>query len=212
MSNLKSKLAILGCGGHGYDVADAAYASGWAEVYFYDDIHVKAPNKVDNIGDTSQLINDLDLYDGVIVAIADNYARVNKIDLLVQKGANLVNVIHPNAVFSREATISYGCVLLSNCDIQPGNTIGYGSILSVNAILGHDVNIGVGVHVSPAAILLGNVRIGNKSWVGTGTVIKENIKVTNEVTIGASSLVLEDINESGTYVGIPVTKLKDKSL
>ena len=81
MKDLKSKLAILGSGGYGIDVAYAAYASGWEEVNFYDDNEDTHKSKQLNIHVcTEQLINDINLYDGIVVAIVDNFVRVNNID------------------------------------------------------------------------------------------------------------------------------------
>ena len=208
MKDLKSKLAILGSGGHGIDVADAAYASGWEEIYFYDDNEDTHKSKKFKIhGCSEQLIDDINLYDGVVVAIADNHARIKKINLLSRMEANLVNVIHPCTSLSSDVIIHHGCVLLSNCSIQPGNEIGYGSIISVNVLLGHNVCLGAGVHISPSSNILGNVRIENNSWIGSNSTIKEGVKIASNVIIGASSLVLENIDEAGTYVGSPVRKL-----
>lgn len=208
MKDLKSKLAILGIGGHGIDVADSAYASGWEEIYFYDDNEdTHKPKHLKIHGCTEQLIDDMNLYDGIVVAIADNYVRVNKIDLLTQMGANLVNVIHPSATLSSDTIIHKGCVILSNCSIQPGNEIGYGALVSVNVLLGHNVCLGVGVHISPSSNILGNVRIGDNSWIGSNATIKEGVKIASNITIGASSLVLKDIEDEGIYVGRPAKKL-----
>ena len=50
--------------------------------------------------------------------------------------------------------------------------------------------------------------MGQCSELGTGTQIIQGIKIKEETIIGAGSVVVKNIDESGTYVGTPVKRIK----
>lgn len=43
--------------------------------------------------------------------------------------------------------------------------------------------------------------------MGIGSIVKNNVTIWEDVIVGAGGVVVKDINESGTYVGMPVKKM-----
>jgi serine acetyltransferase len=56
--------------------------------------------------------------------------------------------------------------------------------------------------------LSGDVIIKDQVYIGTNSSVREKISICDNVTIGLNSGVVKDINESGTYVGSPLKKIK----
>ena len=74
--------------------------------------------------------------------------------------------------------------------------------------VGHDCKIGDFFSSMPGSIVSGNVSIGDRVYLGTNSSIREKININSDVTIGMNGCVVEDIKETGTYVGVPVKKIK----
>src|SRR5690606_10242992 len=108
------RLAILGASGHGKVVAEAALASDWDAVDFYDDAWPgkRRIGKWVISGDTAALLKDPGGFDGVIVAIGNNGIRMKKIWQLQAAGLLLATIVHPAAVISPSARLGEGTVVM----------------------------------------------------------------------------------------------------
>ena len=73
----------------------------------------------------------------------------------------------------------------------------------------HDCKIGSFTDIAPSATILGNVRIGEECYIGSGTIVREKINIKNKIMTGINSSVVKNINSEGTYVGVPVKKIKN---
>jgi serine acetyltransferase len=60
----------------------------------------------------------------------------------------------------------------------------------------------------PGAIVSGNVTIYDCVYMGTNSSIREKISIHSLSTIGMNSCVVKNVNETGTYVGVPIKKIK----
>ena len=50
-------------------------------------------------------------------------------------------------------------------------------------------------------------NIGEQSEIGTGTQIIQGKKIVQGSIVGAGTVVTKDLEQSGTYVGVPVRKV-----
>lgn len=199
-------LLILGAGGHGKVVADAALETGnWDEVVFLDDAW---PEK--NIigcwpivGNIQELHSWRDRCKDAVVAIGNNQLRMRLQARLVTDGFNVVSVIHPAATVSRYATLGVGSVVFAGAVINVDATIGDGAILNTSATVDHDCILGVGVHVSPGAHLGGGTKVGDYSWIGIGASVKHLTSIGSNTIVGAGAVVLGDIPDGVTAIGMP---------
>lgn len=208
-NGIKKKLLIIGAGGHGRVVADIALKMNkWESVAFLDDDkNKKSSMGLEIIGDsrdTEKYIIDNDLF----VAIGDNRTRKKLQDELEIAGASIPILVHPSAVIGCDVEIGIGTVLMAGVIINSCSTIGKGCIINTSASIDHDNKLGDYVHISPGVHLAGTVEIGKETWIGIGTIVNNDIKITNGCTVGAGSLVIKDINEIGTYIGHPTTRIK----
>lgn len=199
-------LMIIGAGGHGKVVADAAACTKqWDKIVFSD----KRYPELFDTGHWSVICDDNDLtendkhkYD-FIVAIGDNHIRYKLHQELIKKGFNLVNVIHPSAEISAHADIGVGNVIMANVVVNVDAKIGDACIVNTAATVDHGCIIDDGVHISPGVHLAGQVEVGKHSWVGIGATVTQLVVIGENVTIGAGSVAIENIPDGKTAIGIP---------
>lgn len=200
-------LAILGASGHGKVLADIAELTGWKQIVFFDDAW---PEKASNgawqvIGDTQMLLNNINNYQGVIVAIGNNKVRQQKLQQLDSAGAKLITLIHPSATVSRYTKIGLGSVIVAGAVINPDCIIGSGAIINTCSSVGHDCTLGDAVHICPGARLAGGTEVDDRAWVGVGSSVRQLIKIGADAIIGAGSAVVKDVPASTTVMGVPAS-------
>jgi len=202
---MKRRLALLGAGGHGKVVADAALCAGWQEVVFYDDAwpRVQSCGPWPVAGPCDRLRQDLAGFEGVLVTIGNNPVRLDKHRVLQQWGAPLVTVVHPAASVSRHASLGSGSVVMAGAVIQIDARLGQACIINTGATVDHDCLLGDGVHVSPGAHLSGEVHVGAASWIGVGAVVRQGLNIGGAVTVGAGAVVVKPVSEGLTVAGNP---------
>jgi sugar O-acyltransferase (sialic acid O-acetyltransferase NeuD family) len=198
-------LAVLGASGHGKVVADIAEQVGWQSIVFFDDAWT-TKTKIKNwdvIGNTDNLLNSLDVYKGIFVAIGDNSIRGQKLDLLKEAGAKVSTLIHPSAVVSDYASLGQGTVLMPGVVVNVDAKVGEGVILNTGCTIDHDCKIGNAVHISPGVHLSGNVSVGIMSWLGVGVSVCQGVAIGERVMVGAGAAVINDLPAGVKAVGIP---------
>lgn len=199
------RLALLGASGHGKVVADAALASGWDSVEFFDDAW---PQRSRNgpwtvTGDSAALMARLQEFQGVLVSIGDCVVRWEKHQALLAAGAALVTVVHPAATVSLRATLGLGTVVMAGAVVNIDALVGQAGIINTGATVDHDCQLGDAVHICPGAHLSGNVRVGRCSWVGVGAAVKQGMSLGDRVMVGAGAVVVRPVPDAQTVVGNP---------
>lgn len=202
---IRGRLAILGAGGHGKMVAEAALSSGWESVHFYDDLF---PNKKLTgshvvMGSLEDLFADFASYNGFHVAIGSNNIRLLFLEKLRGLDLNIPNIIHSSAIISATASLADGVCIMPGVVVNADCEIGTGVILNSSSVIDHDCKISSGAHVSSGALLAGEVTVGYRTWIGIGASVIQGIKIGSDAIIGAGSVVISDIPNEVTSVGVP---------
>ena len=194
------KLTIIGASGHGKVCADIAEKTGYDEIEFLDDnISLQTCGKWPVVGcveKANSIQNDL------FVAIGNSDIRKKMMN------RKCVTLIHPNAVIADDVSIGDGTVVMAGAVINPGARIGRGVIVNTCSSIDHDCVVGDFVHVSVGAHLCGTVTVGEGTWIAVGASIINNLNICSGCTIGAGAVVIRDLSEPGTYVGVPVRKIR----
>ncbi|MDY3258041.1 MAG: acetyltransferase [Ruminococcus callidus] len=198
------QLLIIGASGHGKVVADIAELNGYDSILFFDDNDsLKKCGKYPVVGKSL----DISRYDGdVIVAIGN--ARIREQLLEKFSDRNVPILIHPNATIASTVKIGMGTVVMAGAVINADAVIGKGVIINTCSSVDHDCIIDNYSHISVGAHVAGTVHISDRTWIGAGATISNNINICSDCMIGAGAVVIKNINESGTYVGVPVRKIK----
>ena len=204
-----TRLLIIGAGGHGAVVAEAAAAMGrWSDIAFLDDGY---PNCIASglpvVGMVSELSEHLNSDSEAIVAIGDNRARLELLDSLGNARCAVATIVHPAAIVSPSATIGAGSVLLGGVVVNARANIGRGTILNSSCTVDHDCLLAEGVHVSPGTNLAGGVTVGRCAWLGIGSAVREGIQIGQYSVIGAGAAVIADVPGNVTVGGVPAKVL-----
>lgn len=199
-----NRLIIIGAGGHGKVIADAALKIGYTNICYIDD------NEEGNVigfpiigaGSDIELLNDGRT--DFIIGIGNNAIRKT---IAETYNVNWVSIVHPSAQIAFNAEIGKGSVVMANAVVNVCATVGEHCIINTGAIVEHDNVIENYAHISPNVALGGTVRIGSLTHVGIGATVKNNTEICYDCTIGAGAVVVKDIKEPGTYVGVPIRKM-----
>lgn len=205
------RLVIVGAGGHGIVVADAADLSHeWEKISFVDDSYPEKKKVInwDVIGNTQMLPRLAKYFDAAIVAIGNAEIRMRILKGIEAAGMPLARVVHPRASVSRFATIGPGTVLMANTAVSAGAVVGRGCIINTGATVDHECELGDGTHIAPGAHLAADVQTGSNAWVGAGATIREQIRIGNDVVIGAGAAVVKDVPDGMVMVGVPARPIR----
>lgn len=120
----------------------------------------------------------------------------------------LATIIHPSSYVDEKAIIGEGCVIYPSCSIGMYSQLEDNVILNTSVVVCHDDVIKKHSYISPACNIAGKVQIGSRCMIGIGTTVIDHITIGDDVITGGGSVVVSDIFLSGTYVGVPVKKIK----
>ncbi|MFZ7094089.1 acetyltransferase [Primorskyibacter sp. 2E233] len=207
---MPGKLIILGAGGHGRVVSEAAMASAaFDAIAFVDNTPGLVGQRVLGVPVVAATL-DAELLDGaqLHVAIGDNATRKRVSEQFLQRGQAMATVRHPSAIISPSAQIGAGCAIMAAAIVQCGTRIGSGVILNTGAQIDHDGLIEDYCHISPGAVLTGNVTVGTESWIGAGATIRNGITVGPQIIVGIGAAVDRDLSGPGArFGGVPARLL-----
>lgn len=201
------RLVVLGGGGHGKVVADAAALQrAWSTIAFVDDRRapgdrVEAWPVVGRFADVPALLSGDDT--DVVVALGDNRMRVEWMRRLLAVQARLATVVHPTAIVSPCASIGAGTVLAAAAVVNPGARVGRAVIVNTGATVDHDCDVRDGVHLSPGVHLGGGVLVDEGAWVGIGASVRHGMRIGAGAMVGAGAAVVADVAPGTTVVGVP---------
>jgi sugar O-acyltransferase (sialic acid O-acetyltransferase NeuD family) len=203
------RVIVWGAGGHGKVVVDALLASNsWNVIGIVDDDIRKIGKEIFGVpvinftGGISALANRLD-FDGVTIAIGDNYVRHRKFEEIRRLGIRAINVIHPSAHISRFVELGQGVTILAGATVNPGTTIADNVCVNTAASVDHDNHLERSCHILPNSTLTGGIRVGEFAYLGSGAVVTPNLTIHRYSYVGAGAVVLRDVPEGVIVSGVP---------
>ena len=199
-------LIIIGSGGHASVVESIAKSLGtWDPILILDDInHLSLIEIHDSYSNRLNYLNNSVAFP----AIGDNYNRKRVINELYNDGFSIPIIINPSAIIPTSTEIGCGTCIISGVVVNNDVVVGEGCILNTNSSIDHHCNIGNYTHIAPGVTIAGHCNIGECCLIGAGSTIINGITIVDDVIIGAGGVVVEDILEPGTYIGVPVKKIK----
>ena len=153
---MKKRLLILGAGGHGRVVREAAEAMNcFTEIIFLDDYSDLGKGK----------LNDFVNYDNSVysinVAIGNNEVRGDLIDKVRSCGFDLPVIVHPTAYVSKSSFIDSGTYIGPLSVLNANSKIGLGCIIGANSVVDHDSIVCNYVHVNSGRVVKAGSEIVN---------------------------------------------------
>lgn len=206
------KIIIVGAGGFGrmiYSwIPDFYKDEGWEILGFIDD----KLDAMDNYDYSTPVIETIENYypeeDHVLaMAIADPKSKLYIAELLEQRGAEFINLVHPTAIIGENVQIGRGTIISPNatftCDIKMGDFV----IVNIGVTIGHDVIIGDGCTFSSHVDITGNTNLGRGVFLGSHSVVTPNVKIGAFAKIGAGSVVFTRVKPETTVFGNPAKRI-----
>ena len=160
------RLMILGAGGYGRTVADAAEQTGkYDEVCFLDDVGTDA------VGTCGEFQRFIDQDTAFYPAFGNNALRLEWLRKLQDSGCIIATIIHPAAYVSPQAKVFAGTVILPGAIVNTGTVVREGCIVNCGAIVDHDCVLSEGVHVCLGAIVKAENCIPSCQKIEAGEII-----------------------------------------
>jgi sugar O-acyltransferase (sialic acid O-acetyltransferase NeuD family) len=198
------KKGIIGAGGFGREVYwSLSLMERINTVFFVDDKYWDGSN---------ELILPLSKFDpteySIVVAIGDPKDRFNIIQRLPKETEYFTHIHNSCQILGDDVIIGEGSIICAGTVITTNVKLGKHAHLNLQTTIGHDCEIGDYFTTAPGAKISGNCKIHDLVYVGTNASIKEKLTIHSLTTIGSNATVVKNIEESGTYVGVPVKKIK----
>lgn len=168
-------LLIIGAGGFGKAVADAALAQGrWRLKGFVDDRYPALDHVAGwpVLGRMDALPTLTAQAHHVALALGDNALRARFADLASAAGFELASVVHPRAWVSPQAQLAPGCIVMAGALISAGVSVGRLAIINAGAVLDHDVQVGDGARLGVGCCLGGGAQVEAGAWLREGAVLQ----------------------------------------
>lgn len=188
-------LLIIGAGGHGKAVAEAALLSGeWQRIAFADD---RWPGLRETfgwpvVGDVAGLPALEIQCEGAIAAIGNNALREQCVKAIRDAGLTLVTVVHPRACVSPAAAIGSGTAIMALAMVGVDAAIGEAAIINANATVDHDATLGEFAHLGVGVQLAGGVQIGARAWLQAGCCAGYQVVVADGVVCAPCTVLRAD--------------------
>ncbi len=161
------KLLILGAGGYGRTVAEAAAAL-FDEIAFLDD----GQTGPDILGPCA----DYERYEGEYAfaypAFGNNDLRATWLNRLGEAGYDVPALVHPRAYVSPSAVVEPGAVVLAMACVGTHTLVRRGAIINMGAVIDHDCTVGFCVHAAPGAIVKAGNFLAPMTKVESGQVVE----------------------------------------
>jgi sugar O-acyltransferase (sialic acid O-acetyltransferase NeuD family) len=202
-------LVVIGAGGHGAVVAEAAASAGWNVIGFLDD---RATEEVLGLA----VLGPVAAAGGLAVAhaalgIGDNDDRLGQLRRLSRDAALLFPpIVHGFAWVSPSAQLRSGAVVMAGAIVQARAVIGEAACVNTRASVDHDCVLESSAHVAPGASLAGNVRVGECATVGAGAAIVPGIRIGAGSTLGTGAVATRDVPPHCVAAGVPAKVIRNR--
>lgn len=199
------KLAIIGAGDLGKQIAYHAPKNGYKVVGFFDDYSNEVLGKIKEVKSVFERGDFDELMIGIGYKHMDIRARL--FDELVEV-IPFATVVHPSAYIDSSCEIGAGTFIYPGCVLDMNVTIGQNVSLNAGCVIAHDSIVENHSMLSPGVVVSGFVTIEEKANLGTGTQVIDNIRVSTGVRTGAGAVVTNMLEKPGLYVGVPAVYKK----
>lgn len=209
---MKEKIILLGCGQHANVVLYNIKAQGKYEVacILTPEEHLKGTlyKGIEVFGSDADRNDARTIYgtNKFIIGFGNMKFRKKVFELYTSEGWEPVNVFHPNAVISNEATIGKGVLIEAGCLVTPNPIIGDNVVINTGSQVNHDNIIANHVYIASGVVLSGGVTIHENTLLDDGVIVTLGRTVPANSIIGAGTVVTKDFNEEGIYYGVPARK------
>jgi sugar O-acyltransferase (sialic acid O-acetyltransferase NeuD family) len=202
-------LIIIGARGFGREVYGLAtqtneYGSEWNIKGFLDD-KVDALNGFDNYPVILSSVHDYNIQSGdvFVCALGDTVQKRKYIKMILDKGGEFVNVIHPTSIIGLNTKMGSGIIICPFTYVSNDVTLGSFVTIQTHSAVGHNTVIGDYAQINALTFFGGFSKIEDGVTVNPGAKIAPKRTVGENSIIGLNSSVIRDIKPNCTAYGNP---------
>ncbi|EMO24374.1 acetyltransferase [Leptospira santarosai] len=144
----------------------------------------------------------------VLVTLSDPRERWYEIEKAVKNGFEVVNAIHPSALFLNECILGQNVIIHAKCVIGYRAEIDDGVIINTGAQIDHHCKLQKAVTIDPAVVLAGNVLIEEYCILHTRSTVINKIVVGRNSVIAAGAVVVRNVEPNSLIMGVPGRKIE----
>lgn len=150
--------------------------------------------------------------DKFFIGLGSMKLRKKLFDFFCECGWNSVNIIHPDAVVSKDAKMGTGILIECGCLITPQPVIGNNVVVNTGSQVNHDNIVEDHVYIASGVILSGGVKIRENTLLDDGVIVTLGKSIGKNSLIGAGAVVTKDIPDNSIAYGSPckVVRPNDK--
>lgn len=214
---MKTRVLILGAGGHAQVVADILLRMrdeglNFTPVGYLDDDPALKGQRLLGLPVLGRLTRLFEIpHEAVLVAIGDNATRQSIFEQLLSQGERSIIARHPSAVIAPGVQIGSGTMICAGVVVNPGSTIGANVILNTGCTVDHHNHIGDHAHIAPGVHLGGDVSIGEGTLVGIGATVMPQRRVGAWSVVSAGAVVHSDVGERIVAAGVPARAIRSRA-
>ena len=186
----KSKILLLGGGGHCHSVIDVIESENKYEIIGIIDKKEIVGNDILGykiIGCDDDLETIFKTCKNAIITVGQiesNTVRVKLFNKLKEIGFALPIIVSPFAYVSKHSFIDEGTIIMHHALVNANAKIGKNCIINTKALIEHDVIIEDNCHISTASVLNGAVIVKANTFFGSNATSKQGIEINGFVKAG----------------------------
>ena len=204
------RIAIVGAGELGQQIAYCGKRNGYNIVAFFDDfMSERVVLDIPVIGKVNDIDHLKSCFDSLVIGIGYLHLDIRKslFEELSLKN-DFATIIDKTAYIDPSATIGKGSVIFPNVVLDKKVIVGDNVFVNISATIAHDSYIGNHSFLSPRVAIAGFTTIGQSSFLGINSTIIDNLNLPDNIRLGAGSVVVNCLEGEGLYCGVPAKKKK----
>ncbi|UUF12255.1 MULTISPECIES: sialic acid O-acetyltransferase [Flavobacterium] len=207
-------LIIIGARGYGREVCGLArQCSGYNTEYTIKGFLDDKLDALDGFENYPAIISSVENYeiqdnDVFVCALGDLKWKKHYVEIILSKGGQFINLIHPTVVFTSNVKLGNGIIIFMYSNISNDCVLDDFVTIQGFVAIGHDSKIGKWCHINAYSFTGGYTVLEEEVCLNTRSTVLPNIIVRKGATVGAASLVIKNVKENTTVFGVPAKKME----
>jgi sugar O-acyltransferase (sialic acid O-acetyltransferase NeuD family) len=213
MSDTTSRIALIGAGALGQQMAQHLRQQGRSVSGFFDDTRPTANTPEGPVlGPLAAVAAEYAAgrFDELLLGIGYQHMgrRQQLFEELQAAGIPFGQFVHPSAYVDPSVVLGAGVFVSPGCVLDLNAVLEANVLLYTGCVVAHDTRIGAHSLLAPGVRLAGRVQVGARCFLGIGTTVIDSLELAADVRTGGGSVVIRSLPQPGTYVGVPARRLR----